>query len=105
MYLFSSSSQECVGHFHGVRTEQYWSENNQMEPQTRQMNPGHRHDKITEHHSDWNWKKTVRMGEVSLSISYQSNMSFGEVFGSRFGHSTVFICEEERLFPKALRGS
>jgi hypothetical protein len=31
-----------------------------MGPQTRQMNPGHRHDKITEHHSDWNWRKMVK---------------------------------------------
>jgi hypothetical protein len=60
MYLFSSSYQDCIGHFTGIGTEQYWSENNQMGPQTRQMNPGHRHDKITEHHSDWNWRKLVK---------------------------------------------
>jgi hypothetical protein len=64
MYLFSTSYQDCVGHFHGVGTEQYWSENNQMGPQTRQMNPGYRHDKIIEHHSDWNWKKTTRHGNI-----------------------------------------
>src|ERR1700754_2291538 len=55
MYLYGSAYQEGIGHFHGVGTEQFWSENNQMGPQTRQMNPGHHHDKITEHHSDWNW--------------------------------------------------
>jgi hypothetical protein len=63
MYLYSAAYQEGTGHFHGVGTEQYWSENNQMGSQTRQMNPGHRHDKITEHHSDWNWKKTIRQGQ------------------------------------------
>lgn len=57
MYLYGASYQECTGHFHGVGTEQYWSENNQMGPQTRQMNPGHRHDKIISYHGDWNWKK------------------------------------------------
>lgn len=56
-YLYSAAYQDCTGHFHGVGTEQYWSENNQMGPQTRQMNPGHRHDKIISHHTDWNWKK------------------------------------------------
>jgi hypothetical protein len=66
MYLYSASYQECAGHFHGVGTEQYWSENNQMGPQTRQMNPGHRHDQITEHHSDWNWKKTIKQGKFLI---------------------------------------
>lgn len=63
MYLYSANYQECTGHFHGVGTEQYWSENNQMGPQTRQMNPGHRQDKIIGHHSDWNWKKTGKLGK------------------------------------------
>jgi hypothetical protein len=66
MYLYSSNYQECSGHFHGVGTEQYWSENNQMGPQTRQMNPGHRHDRIIEHHSDWNWKKTIKHGKLFI---------------------------------------
>lgn len=62
-YLYGASYQECTGHFHGVGTEQYWAENNQMGPQTRQMNPGHRHDKIIGHHGDWNWKKIGKLGE------------------------------------------
>ena len=69
LYLFSTNYQDAIGHFHGVGTEQYWSENNQMGPQTRQMNPGHRQDKISAHHSDWNWKKTTRHGKhVSTNI-------------------------------------
>ena len=63
MYLLGACYQPGTGHFHGVGTEQFWSENNQMGNQTRQMNPGHRHDKISEHYSDWNWKKLIRLGE------------------------------------------
>lgn len=66
MYLLSAAYQDCTGHFHGVGTEQYWSENNQMGPQTRQMNPGHRQDKIVAHHNDWNWKKLCTHGKVPL---------------------------------------
>lgn len=66
MYLLSAAYQDCTGHFHGVGTEQYWSENNQMGPQTRQMNPGHRQDKIIAHHNDWNWKKTCAHGEYGI---------------------------------------
>lgn len=66
MYLLAACYQSCSGHFHGVGTEQYWSENNQMGPQTRQMNPGHRHDKIIEHHGFWNWKKITRIGKYIL---------------------------------------
>jgi hypothetical protein len=62
MYLFSTNYQDGIGHFHGVGTEQYWAEQNQMCAQTRQMNPGYRHDRATSHHEDWNKKKTNRHG-------------------------------------------
>jgi hypothetical protein len=58
MYFFSAAYHDAIGRFAGVGVEQYWAENNQMGPQTRQMNKGHRQDKITLHHSQWNWKKT-----------------------------------------------
>jgi len=63
MYFYSAAYQVGSGHFHGSGTEQYWSENNQMAGQTKQMNSGNRHDKIIEHHNYWNWKKTTRTGE------------------------------------------
>lgn len=69
MYLLSAAYQDCTGHFHGVGTEQYWSENNQMGPQTRQMNPGHRQDKIVAHHNDWNWKKLCTHGGSFFNVS------------------------------------
>jgi Kyakuja-Dileera-Zisupton transposase len=63
MYLFSTSYMECVGHFHGETAEHYWPEANQLGPQTRQMNRGHRQDTLTDHHNDWNWKKLVTLRE------------------------------------------
>jgi hypothetical protein len=62
MYLFSTHYQEGIGHFHGVGTEQFWAEQNQMGGQIRQMNPGGRHDKVMSHFGDWNKKKQVRHG-------------------------------------------
>jgi hypothetical protein len=69
MYLYSASYKDCMGHFHGVGVEQYWSENNQLGPQTRQMNRGHRQDKIIMHHSDWNFKKITNIGKFKFSNS------------------------------------
>jgi len=79
MYLYSASYQDSTGHFHGVGTEQYWAENNQMGPQTRQMNPGHRQDRISEHHGDWNWRKTIKLGKIfpDRSISNLTSCATG----------------------------
>jgi hypothetical protein len=63
MYLYSAQYKEGVGRFSAIGAEQYRSENNQLGPQTRQMSKGHRQDKITLHHGDWNHKKTIRMGQ------------------------------------------
>jgi hypothetical protein len=63
MYVFSTNYQIGMGHFHGVGNEQFFAENNQMGPQTQQMNPGSRHDKLTAHFEDWNQKKLMRLGK------------------------------------------
>jgi hypothetical protein len=69
IYKFGTYYQECTGHFHAVGTEQFWSENNQLGSQVRQMGPGYRQDKITQGDADWNHKKTVGLGACSfLSI-------------------------------------
>jgi hypothetical protein len=65
MYIFSTNYQIGMGHFHGVGNEQFFAENNQMGPQTQQMNPGSRHDKLTAHFEDWNEKKLARLGTYS----------------------------------------
>jgi hypothetical protein len=68
MYLFSTNYQQSIGHFHGVGNEQFFAENNQMGPQTQQMNPGSRHDKLTAHFEDWNQKKLLRLGKYSKDL-------------------------------------
>lgn len=76
MYLFSANYKEAIGRLAAIGSEQYWSENNQLGPQTRQMNKGHRHDKISEHHSDWNWKKTKHLCKWSPRHYVNSDSSF-----------------------------
>jgi len=67
-YLYSSAYTDGAGHFHGETAEMTWVELNQLAPQTRQMNNGHRHDTIIDHHSYWNWVKTSNMGMCLYDI-------------------------------------
>ncbi|THU98523.1 hypothetical protein K435DRAFT_818833 [Dendrothele bispora CBS 962.96] len=61
--VFGHPYHWCVGHFHGETAEYYWVELNQVGGYTRQMNDGHCEDTIIAHHNDWNWQKTVNLGE------------------------------------------
>jgi hypothetical protein len=63
LYTFATAYMPCVGHFHGETAEHYWPEANQLGPHVRQMNNGHRQDTLIDHHGDWNWLKTIKMGE------------------------------------------
>lgn len=103
MYLYSAAYQDCVGHFHGVGTEQYWSENNQMGPQTRQMNPGHRHDKIISHHSDWNWKKIGKHGGCLLATYTSCSRLDSAISRERSSYLLGAIRRNSRHLPKAHR--
>lgn len=67
-YRHSCRYTTSAGHFHGETCEQTWAESNQLGPQTRQMNNGHRQDTIIDHHSDWNWRKAVNIGSFSADI-------------------------------------
>ncbi|KAJ3493118.1 hypothetical protein NLJ89_g11089 [Agrocybe chaxingu] len=62
MYQFSSAYTDGAGHFHGETAEHVWPELNQLGAQTRQMNNGNRQETLSDHHSDWNWKKTANLG-------------------------------------------
>ena len=103
-YFFGACYQLCSAHFHGVGTEQYWSVNNQMGPQSCQMNPGHRHDKIIEHHSFWNWKKLTRIGAYRYLVIYLYwvNKLFSYSIGHRNLHCVVSICRKAWLLLSTL---
>ena len=68
MYLFSSVYKDGIGHFPAIANEQYWSESNQFGPQIRQMNPGHREDKLTSNHHEWNDKKEIKFCKSVINI-------------------------------------
>lgn len=76
VYKYACSYMENAGHFHGETAEHEWAELNQVAPQTRQMNNGHRQDVLIDHHSDWNWKKVVNMGELYESINFDDTEIF-----------------------------
>ncbi|KAI0026428.1 hypothetical protein K488DRAFT_75352, partial [Vararia minispora EC-137] len=61
-YEFATAYLSGFGHFHGETVEHYWAEINQIGPMIRQMNGGRRHDTLNDHHGDWNWKKTIKLG-------------------------------------------
>ncbi|KAJ7244515.1 hypothetical protein C8J57DRAFT_1476804 [Mycena rebaudengoi] len=71
IYLFGTAYVENVGHFHGESAEQYWPEANQLGPHTRQMNNGYRQDTLINHHGDWNWKKTMKLGKSPAPVYAQ----------------------------------
>jgi hypothetical protein len=61
-------------HYYGEQAESIWAEYNQVGGRTRQMTPGHRHDTLNEHHSDWNWKKFVALRKyTSLPLSMDAD--------------------------------
>ncbi|KAL0569452.1 hypothetical protein V5O48_012511 [Marasmius crinis-equi] len=46
-----------AGRIHGEGIEPSWAETKQSGGSTRQMNHGHRHDKLNDYHNYWNWRK------------------------------------------------
>ncbi|EAU82120.2 hypothetical protein CC1G_09579 [Coprinopsis cinerea okayama7 len=83
MYTYGHAYTSNIGHFHGETAEQYWAELNQLGPQVRQMNNGHRQDVINDANGDWNWKKLRQMHSTlddeilnARNMYYQHRMSF-----------------------------
>ncbi|KAJ6556871.1 hypothetical protein DFH09DRAFT_1084575 [Mycena vulgaris] len=64
IYAYSTAYMVATAHFHGETAEHYWPELNQLSPQTRQMNGGHRQGTIINHHGDWNYKKMAKSNEL-----------------------------------------
>ncbi|KAK7027953.1 hypothetical protein VNI00_015036 [Paramarasmius palmivorus] len=60
-YKYSLNFYPSSGRTHGEGIETSWSESKQAGGSTRQMNHGHRHDKIIDNHNEWNWVKLMDM--------------------------------------------
>lgn len=66
MYWYCSAYLDSMGHFHGETAEHQHPELNKLGAQLKQMNHGHRHDKLNSFHGDWNWRKTISMSKLNL---------------------------------------
>jgi hypothetical protein len=70
MYEYCTCYIKSSGHFHGESAEQQHPELNIIGHQVKQMNHGHRHDKLNNFHNDWNWRKVMTIGKFkSLMLS------------------------------------
>jgi hypothetical protein len=54
-----------------------WVELNQLAPQTHQMDNRHHQDTIIDHHSHWNWMKTLNMGMPTSAFLLICLLIFG----------------------------
>ena len=51
-----------VGRTDGEAPERGWANINPAAQSTKEMGPGRRRDMLDDHFSDWNWKKTIKLG-------------------------------------------
>src|SRR5262245_54175301 len=65
--LFSFHLNPGVGQTDGEAPERGWADINRVASSTKEMGPGKRRDTLDDHFGDWNWKKTVSMGELSVT--------------------------------------
>ncbi|KAL0564360.1 hypothetical protein V5O48_017686, partial [Marasmius crinis-equi] len=63
-FKFALNFLAGAARIHGEGIEPSWAETKQSGGSTRQMNHGHRHDKINDYHNFWNWLKVE--GAVNL---------------------------------------
>ncbi|KIK71761.1 hypothetical protein PAXRUDRAFT_89519, partial [Paxillus rubicundulus Ve08.2h10] len=60
-WLFSFNWTKGVSCTDGEAPEQGWANINLITSSTKEMGPGHWHDMIDDHFSDWNWKKVIAL--------------------------------------------
>ncbi|KAK1217927.1 hypothetical protein PQX77_019402 [Marasmius sp. AFHP31] len=73
-FKFALNFLAYAGRIHGEGIEPSWGETKQSGGSTRQMNPGHCHDRLNEYHNYWNWKKmegTIRLLAKQLLIAIE----------------------------------
>lgn len=67
-YKFSLNFFPSAARLYGEGIEGSWSESKQSGGSTRQMNHGHRHDKLNDYHNFWNWKKVQETRKLCRSL-------------------------------------
>jgi hypothetical protein len=65
--LFSFDLTPFVGRTDGEAPERGWANANPLAASTKEMGPGSRRDTIDDHFNDWNWKKTIALGQTMLT--------------------------------------
>ena len=63
---FSFHLTRGVGNTDGEAPERGWANINPLSSQTKQMGPGSRRDTIDNHFGDWNYKKVIGLGELTI---------------------------------------
>ncbi|KAF9523674.1 hypothetical protein CPB83DRAFT_898542 [Crepidotus variabilis] len=53
-----------MGRTDGEAPERGWSDSNEISSSTKEMGPGSRHDTLDDHFGDYNWRKTMALGET-----------------------------------------
>ncbi|KAE9396951.1 hypothetical protein BT96DRAFT_996227 [Gymnopus androsaceus JB14] len=65
---FSFNWAPGVGHTDAESPERAWAISNSLAGSTKKMGPGPHRDMLDEHFGDWNWRKTITLGEFHFYI-------------------------------------
>lgn len=60
---YSFKYSKYVGRTDGEAPEHGWAEINPIASSTKEMGPGYRRDTLDSHFNDYNWRKTINLGD------------------------------------------
>ncbi len=75
-YLYSFNFTENVGRTDGEQIERNWSKGKGNTASTREMNPGHRHDVLNDHHNSFNFDKLRNIGMPLHILVFKLTLRF-----------------------------
>jgi Kyakuja-Dileera-Zisupton transposase len=76
-YYYSFNYLKKVGRTDGEAIERFWSRHNFLSGSTTRMTPESRLDTLDSHFADWNWQKTLSMGNFSHPMNNRLIISQG----------------------------
>jgi hypothetical protein len=92
-YQYSFNHTKSVGWTDGEGIERFWSPHNQLSSSTSKMLPGFRLDTLNMHFSDWNSRKSRKLGTLhSLVVNVfdcSSYLSFRTVYSTTQSTRTI----------------